>query len=100
MGENLLSVSLGTLVIIGFIDLFSLWYARFLKRWMPNSSIRALLNQLVWAILAVLFWMTLYRNHLPDTFNLTYFLFVLFIYSIRGLIESFIKARKEKTVKY
>ncbi|MFQ5770083.1 MAG: hypothetical protein ACE5HX_06080 [bacterium] len=95
MGSKLLTVTIGCLAIIWFIDLFTSWYANFLKRWMPNLKIRILLGHLVWAILAISFWMTLYRNHLPESFTLTYFFFVLFIYSIRGLIGSFIKGRKQ-----
>ncbi|MCG8607531.1 hypothetical protein MJD09_21430 [bacterium] len=98
MGAQLLAVSVGSLLIIWFIDLFTKWYAGFLQQWMPNIKIRILLGQLVWAILALLFWRTLYNNHLPESFNFTYFLFVLFIYSIRGLVQSFINSsRREPT---
>ncbi|MFQ5824388.1 MAG: hypothetical protein ACE5JB_10065 [bacterium] len=96
MGSKLLTITIGSLVIIWFIDLFTMWYAKFLKRWMPNIKLRVLLSQLIWAILAVSFWTTLYRNHLPETFSLTYFFFVLFIYSVRGLVESLIKGRMQK----
>ncbi|MFQ5603646.1 MAG: hypothetical protein ACE5HS_10300 [bacterium] len=95
MGAKLLTVTIGSLLIIWFIDLFTLWYAKFLKRWMPNLKIRHLLGHLVWAILAIGFWSTLYRNHLPETFSPTYLFFVLFIYSIRGLIGSFINVRNQ-----
>lgn len=98
MGAKLLSITLGSLVVIGFIDLFTFWYANFLKRWMPNIKIRILLGHLVWAILALSFWRTLYHQHFPETFTLTYFFFVLFIYSVRGLIDSLIKGRHQKSI--
>lgn len=98
MGAKLLTVAVGSLVVIWFIDFFTSWYAKFLKRWMPNIKIRILLGQLVWAVLAIIFWSTLYRNHLPETFSMTYFFFVLFIYSIRGLVDSLIKGRSQKSI--
>lgn len=98
MGAKLLTISIGSLLIILFIDFFTAWYGEFLKRWMPHIKIRILLGHLVWAFLAVLFWNTLYQTHLPESFSMTYFFFVLFIYSIRGLIESFIRARDKEMV--
>lgn len=91
MGAQLFSITLGTLLIIWSIDLFVGWYSKFLQRWMPNIKIRVLLLHLLWAMLAMIFWNSLYSKHLPETFSLTYFFFVLFIYSVRGLIESFVK---------
>lgn len=91
MGAKLLTISIASLILILFIDFFTVWYAGFLRRWMPNNRIRVLFSQLVWAILAVIFWYTLYFNHLPEEFSSDYFFFVLFIYSVRGLISSFLK---------
>jgi hypothetical protein len=96
MGVQLLAVSVGSLLLIWLIDFFTGWYASFLRRWMPHIKIRMLLGQLVWAILALLFWRTLYSNHLPESFNFTNFLFVLFIYSIRGLVQSFISSNRRE----
>ena len=98
MGAKLLTIAVGSLLVILFIDFFTLWYAKFLKKWMPHFKIRVLLGRLVWTILAVVFWLALYRNHLPESFSLTYFFFVLFICSVRGLIESFVRGRKEKSI--
>ncbi|MFQ5676946.1 MAG: hypothetical protein ACE5G1_13700 [bacterium] len=94
MGSKLLASSIASLVLILFIDFFTVWYAKFLQRWMPNEKIRVLFGQLVWAILAVTFWYTLYLKHLPETFSPDYFFFVLFIYSVRGLIKSFFEKNK------
>ena len=91
MGAKLLTISIASLILILFIDFFTVWYAKFLKRWMPNKKIRVLFSQLVWAILAVIFWYTLYFNYFPERFSPDYFFFVLFIYSVRGLIGSFLK---------
>lgn len=95
MGANLLIISVGSLVMMWFIDFFISWYARFLSRWMPDFRIRVLLGQLVWALLAVIFWYTLYSRHLPDLHNPTYFFFVIFIYSVRGLVDSLIRGRQQ-----
>lgn len=95
MGAKLLTISAGSLVLIWSIDLFTSWYDRFLERWMPNVKIRILLGQLVWAFLAIIFWSVLYRNYMPVSFSPTYFFFVLFIYSVHGLIASLIKGRRK-----
>lgn len=100
MGLKLITISIGSLLVIGVIDLFTVWYAEFLKRWMPHLKLRVLLGQLVWAILAVTFWSALSHKFLPDTFTLTYMVFVLFIYSVRGLVESLIKGRNKKALKF
>lgn len=97
MGAKLLTISIASLALIWFIDFFTHWYAKFLKRWMPNKEIRVLFGHLVWAVLAIIFWYTLYFKHLPETFSTDYFLFVLFIYSVRGLIESFFKKEKSQS---
>lgn len=98
MGAKLLSISAGSLVLIWSIDLFTSWYARFLERWMPNVKMRTLLGQLVWAFLAVIFWNVLYHSYLPESFSPTYFFFVLFIYSVHGLIASLIRGHRKKTM--
>ncbi len=98
MGTNLLVISVGSLFLIWVIDMFTLWYAGFLKRWMPHFKLRVLLGQLVWALLAVGFWMSLAREQVFDMISPTYFFFVLFIYSVRGLVDSFIKNRGEKSI--
>lgn len=98
MGLKLLTISIGSLLVIGVIDLFTVWYAEFLKRWMPHIKLRVLLGQLVWAILAVGFWSSLYHSYLPEQFTMNYLFFVLFIYSVHGLVESFIRGRNQKSL--
>lgn len=98
MGAKLLTISAGSLVLIWCIDLFTNWYAKFLERWMPNIKIRTMLVQLVWAFLAIIFWNVLYYNHLPKSFSPAYFFFVLFIYSVHGLVTSLIRGRRDKPV--
>ncbi|MFQ5641664.1 MAG: hypothetical protein ACE5IR_27125 [bacterium] len=95
MGAKLLTISIGSLLLIMFIDFFTQWYRKFLMRWMPHVKIRILLGHLVWALLAAFFWNAFYRDLVPETFSITYLFFVLFIYSIRGLLDSFIKARSQ-----
>jgi len=91
MGLKLLSSTLGALVMVGVIDLFVVWYDGFLRRRMVSPRTRIMLNRLVWVMLALLFWGSLYRKGMPETFGPTYFLFFLFIYSVRGLIVAFIR---------
>lgn len=91
MGAQLFTITLGSLLIIWLIDFFVEWYAKFLKRWLPSAKMQALLMSLVWVFLALIFWNSLYHKHFPETFSLTYSLFVLFIYSVRGLIDSFVR---------
>ena len=96
MGTNLLFVSVGSLLLIWTIDFFVRWYGDFLKRWMPNFRIRILLGRLVWVLLALGFWLSLAREQVLEVIDPTYFFFVLFIYSVRGLVESSLRNRDEK----
>ncbi len=98
MGVNLLIISLGSLVLIWSIDFFTAWYANFLKRWMPDSRIRVLLRQLFWAILCAGFWFSLTNHDLSELLSTRYFFFVLFIYSLRGLVDSLVRGNNERSV--
>jgi len=98
MRANLLIISVGSLVLIWSIDFFTAWYAKFLRRWMPDSKIRVLLGQLLWAILAVTFWFSLTRHDLSQLLSTTYFFFVLFIYSVRGLVASLIRGNSKNSL--
>lgn len=100
MGTNLIIISVGSLLIMILMDFFTRWYAGFLKRWMPHFRIRVLLGRLVWTILAVTFWWTLYRNHLSELLSPASLFFVLFIYSVRGLIISLFRDRGERSIYY
>lgn len=91
MGLKLLSTVVGPLAVMGVIDFFVSWYSRFLQNRMPDARIRTMLGRFVWAMLAGLFWILLYSRGLPQTFGSSYFLFVLFIYSVHGLIAAFFK---------
>jgi len=55
-----------------------------------------MLRRLLWALLAFLFWSSLIRYGLPDRFTSSYFLFALFVYSLRGLIIAFLPPKKAK----
>lgn len=94
MSSNFLLLSVGSLLVMWFVDFFLKWYAQFLKRWMPHVKIRVLLGNLVWAMLAILFWFTL-NNHLHT--GTSYFFFVLFIYSVKGLIDSLLSKEAESS---
>jgi len=94
MGLKLLSITAASLIMLGFIDVFVRWYGHFLQRRIPEARTRQLFLKLVWAILACLFWANLYFRGMPQTFEFSYFLFVVFIYSVRGLIASFLKTER------
>lgn len=98
MGTNLLIISLGSLILIWSIDFFTTWYAKFLRRWMPDSRIRVLLGQLFWAILSVTFWFSLVNDDLSKLLSTTYFFFVLFIYSVRGLVHSLVRRNDKNSI--
>jgi hypothetical protein len=50
---------------------------------------RPLFIRLIWVILTIVFWLHLYYRKLPESFDFSHFLFVAFIYSVKGLIASF-----------
>jgi hypothetical protein len=95
MGKNLFSVLALSVLIVAAIEWFMNWYAGFLARRLTSSELGQRIKQLFWVLLALLFWNSLYRLALPESFDLSYFLFALFIFSLRGLVMSFF-IRKEK----
>ena len=95
MSSNFLLLSIGSLLVMWFVDVFLSWYVQFLKRWMPHIKLRLLLGNLVWAILALLFWTTL-NSHLHT--GVSYLFFVLFIYSVKGLIDSLLSRSHDTPV--
>lgn len=90
MGLRILSVTIGALVLVGVVDFFSGWYYRFLNKRPISDSLRIILCRILWAVFALTFWLALLRFGLPEQFDTTHFLFVLFIYSLRGLFVAFI----------
>jgi hypothetical protein len=94
MGFSILSVTLGALLLVGIVDLFNHWYGKFLKKRPIAEKTKIILGRIFWAAFALTFWAAMLQSGLPEKFNKTYYLFVLFIYSIRGLFVSFI-TRKE-----
>ncbi|MDZ7386350.1 MAG: hypothetical protein ONB07_09555 [candidate division KSB1 bacterium] len=94
MGLKILSATLGGLVLLVVVDLFVAWYAAFLHRRAVPARIISMLRRLLWALLALLFWSSLVRSGLPDKFTSSYFLFALFVYSLRGLVIAFLPQKK------
>lgn len=95
MGLKILIVTIASLLMMGFIDAFVTWYRQFLKRRVPVPAMTPLFIRLIWAVLAVLFWLHLYYRHLPEQLDMSHFLFVSFVYSLKGLITSFTKKQVE-----
>jgi len=95
MGENIFSVTLITLLMFFWIDIFRNWYIKFLKkRGVPERALRLAIRAL-WIILTMLFWYTLLQRGLPEEFTFVHFAYPLFIFSLYGLLRSFIFPKKE-----
>ena len=91
MGLRILSITIASLIMLGFIDAFINWYRQFLDKRFPFPNMKPLLIPFIWVILAIIFWLHMYFRHIPESFDMSHFLFVAFIYSIKGLITSFMK---------
>ncbi len=94
MGDHLFVVTLVTLFMMFWIDVFRNWYRRFLsKRGMSERNIRNMMR-IQWVILAIIFWYTLLHRGMPPEFNITHFSFALFVFSLYGLIKLFVFNKK------
>jgi len=90
MGLQLLTVTIGSLIMLGFIDAFINWYKQFLDRRFPFPKVRPLVIHLSWVLLAIIFWLHISFRRIPE-FDMSHFLFAAFIYSLKGLISSLFK---------
>ena len=88
MGEKLLTATVASLVLIGAVDWFDGWYRQFLTRRGVSPTLQKRLRMVQWVLLALLFWYSLLSVGMPTRFGTPFFLFVLFIYSLRGLIAA------------
>lgn len=94
MGKNLFTILLGALIFLLVIDIFSVWYRKYLaKNNLPQHLVRTIM-QLKWVVLAFLFWNALYRYFLPEEFSYSYLLFALFVYALRGLAAEIFRRDK------
>lgn len=92
MGLQMLTVIVASLLLVGFIDVFANWYAKYLFQRVPFVKIRLLFRRLLWVVLAILFWLNLWVRRMPESFDMSYLLFVGFVYSVKGLIHAFTKS--------
>ncbi len=91
MGNSLFITLSGTLIVLVAVDFFSRWYRVFLvKRRLPQNIRRSIL-QIMWVLLALLCWNALIRNFLPEHFDVSYLLFALFAFALRGLLMSIVQ---------
>jgi hypothetical protein len=96
MGLRILTITVGALVLVGLVDFFSNWYGRFLTNRPISEQLRILLRRILWAVFATTSWVALLHFGLPEQFDTTHFLFVLFIYSLRGMIVSFVTSNNNE----
>jgi hypothetical protein len=98
MGKNLFTALVLSVVVVATIDWFINWYGGFLTRRSVSSGMSHRIQQIFWVLLALIFWNSLYRLALPESFDFSYVLFALFIFALRGLVLSFFvpKSRAEK----
>ncbi len=97
MGLQILVVVLASLILVLATDLFLSWYLRYLKARFSNPRLLRQVVRLIWAILALLFWMNLSARRMVPDLNLSHLLFALFIYSLRGLMVTFYPGRSKET---
>ncbi len=97
MGVKILVVVVASLLLILGTDIFISWYLRYLKMRFSNARILRQIVRLIWAILALLFWMNLSARHMVPELNMSHLLFALFIYSLRGLMATFYPTRENET---
>jgi len=91
MGTHLFVVSLLTLFMFIWIDVFRRWYFLFLRRrGMSVKSSNAMLR-IFWVLLTMVFWYTLLYRGMPEEFTITHFAYALFVFSFYGLIRSFFR---------
>ncbi|HHL73688.1 MAG TPA: hypothetical protein ENJ29_14365 [Bacteroidetes bacterium] len=94
MGENLFLMLIGGVLLISGTDLFVRWYTVYLSRRNFPAVLQRHFVQIQWVVLSLFFWNLLYRNFLPQAFTLSHVLFALFIFSLRGLILSFLPKKE------
>ncbi|MBN1466251.1 hypothetical protein JXA02_10840 [candidate division KSB1 bacterium] len=95
MGEHLFSVTLITLFMFFWIDIFRSWYVKFLTRRRVAKKTIDNLMRILWSILALVFWYTLMHRGMPEEFDITHFSYALFIFSLYGLLRAFWPGKSE-----
>jgi len=91
MGEHLFIVTLITLFMFFWIDIFRSWYIKFLTRRGVSEKIIINLMRILWLILTAVFWYTLLHRGMPKEFGITHFSYTLFIFSLYGLLQAFLR---------
>ena len=95
MGEHILSVTLITLFMFFWIDIFRSWYSKFLTRRGMTAKTIDNLMRILWIILTTVFWFTLLHRGMPEEFGITHFSYTLFIFSLYGLLRAFWPGKSE-----
>lgn len=95
MGLRLLVVVVASLILMVAIDFFIVWYEKFLRFRFSNVRIIVQIKRLIWIILALLFWMNLSARHMLPSLDMSYLLFVVFIYCVHGFLRTFYKMKNK-----
>ncbi len=94
MGEYIFVVTILTLFMFFWIEIFRSWYIKFLtQRGVTPETIRAMLL-ILWVILAIVFWFTLLHRGMPTEFTIGHFAFALFIFSLFNLVRTLVSRKK------
>ena len=96
MGDHLFIVTLVTLFMFFWIDIFRSWYIKFLTGRGVSEKIIKNLMRILWLILTSVFWYTLLYRGMPEEFTITHFSYALFIFSLYGMIKAFWPQRKRE----
>lgn len=97
MGTRIFATILITLIMVGAVDIFQMWYTTFLRKRGLNDKLIILIKRVTFVILAFLFWRTLIGEPIKGEFAATHFYFALFIYCFYRLISSFYRSKPEDT---
>ena len=96
MGERILSTTFFSILMVGAVDIFLIWYKSFLERRGVNPHFILLLRRITFVLLAFVFWRALIAQPVQGEFAATHFFFALFVYCFYRLIASFYKDRRDK----
>ena len=91
MGKHLFVVTLISLFMLLWIDVFRRWYVKFLAQRSISAKNINTMMRIFWVMLTLVFWYTLLHRGMPDEFSITHFAYALFVFAFYNLATSFFK---------